>query len=83
MFDNMNNKKIIAYDMKSCYRILHNGCNLILSQNKNVTYLDPSIAAWLLDPSDGQQTLQELILNYWCDASELIESMTILLFHVF
>lgn len=77
VFHNFSRKRIIMYDLKSYYKVLQSGCNIILFQNKDISYFDPSIAAWLLDPSEGQQSLQELVLNYWPDSSYLIESITI------
>lgn len=73
LFQNFSCKVIIAYDIKSYYKVLWKGCNIVLSENKDISYLDPSVAAWLLDPSDGQQSLQGLVSNYWSDASQLTE----------
>ncbi|GIY67891.1 DNA-directed DNA polymerase [Caerostris extrusa] len=62
-------KTIVAYDMKSHYKMLWHGCGISLKQN----CVDPSIAAWLLDPALGQQSLKLLSYNYLPDLVSVLE----------
>ncbi|GFS29474.1 DNA polymerase theta [Nephila pilipes] len=66
----MQCETVVAYDVKSQYKMLWQGCNISLQQN----CVDPSIAAWLLDPASGQQSLKLLSYNYWPEAISVLES---------
>ncbi|GIY31215.1 hypothetical protein CDAR_80911 [Caerostris darwini] len=62
-------KTIVAYDMKSHYKMLWHSCGISLKRN----CVDPSIAAWLLDPALGQQSLKLLSYNYLPDLVSVLE----------
>ncbi|KAG8177561.1 hypothetical protein JTE90_026190 [Oedothorax gibbosus] len=62
---------IVAYDTKSQYKVLWQGCNIALKQK----CLDPSIAAWLLDPGKGHQSLKMLLNNFWPEAACLMDDL--------
>ncbi|GFY64631.1 DNA polymerase theta [Trichonephila inaurata madagascariensis] len=68
--DEMQCETIVAYDIKSQYKILWQGCNISLKQK----CMDPSIAAWLLDPALGQQSLKVMSYNYWPEAISVLDS---------
>ncbi|GFV45792.1 DNA polymerase theta [Trichonephila clavipes] len=68
--DEMQCETIVAYDIKSQYKILWQGCNISLKQK----YMDPSIAAWLLNPALGQQSLKLMSYNYWPEAISVLDS---------
>ncbi|CAL1266804.1 unnamed protein product [Larinioides sclopetarius] len=61
---------LAAYDVKTQYKILWQGCGISLKQK----CMDPSIAAWLLDPALGQQSLKLLSHSFYPEAVSLFQS---------
>ncbi|GFR12403.1 DNA polymerase theta [Trichonephila clavata] len=68
--DEMQCETIVAYDIRSQYKMLWQGCNISLKQ----ICMDPSIAAWLLDPALGQQSLKLMSYNYCPEAISVLDS---------
>nr|XP_015918489.1 DNA polymerase theta isoform X2 [Parasteatoda tepidariorum]XP_015918490.1 DNA polymerase theta isoform X2 [Parasteatoda tepidariorum]XP_042897300.1 DNA polymerase theta isoform X2 [Parasteatoda tepidariorum] len=60
----LKNGTLIIYNLINYYKILWQGCNICLNLSKDISYLDPSIAAWLLDPSLGFVSLEDLTHRY-------------------
>ncbi|KAF8772980.1 DNA polymerase theta like protein [Argiope bruennichi] len=61
---------LVAYDMKSQYKMLWQGCGISLKQN----CVDPSVAAWLLDPALGQPSLKLLSHSFCPEAVPLLQN---------